>query len=111
MPQWSTGIKRPPALSTLSSKIRDRMATVAAPLASDLLRRVIRLQVLTIAWMTVEAIVAVGAAWMARGLALLGFGGGPALGTFFAVLVFFAFRSQSQSSGAEQLSGPLAACV
>jgi len=51
------------------------MAIVAASPAPDLLRRVARLQALTIAWMTVEAIVALAAAWTARSPALLGFGG------------------------------------
>ena len=51
------------------------MAIVAASPDPDLLRRVAGLQVLTIAWMTVEATVALAAAWTARSPALLGFGG------------------------------------
>ncbi len=53
---------------------RAHMAIVAVPPAPDLLRRVARLQVLAIAWMTVEAIVALAAAWTARSPVLLGFG-------------------------------------
>src|SRR2546427_7743263 len=84
------------------------MAIAAAPLASDLLRRVIRLQVLTIAWMTVEAIVAVGAAWMARGLAVLGFDGDSAIELFSAIIVFWRFRSKSDSGEAEKLAARVA---
>jgi hypothetical protein len=44
-------------------------------LVADPIRRVLRLQVLTIVWMTVECIVALGSAWTARSPALFGFGG------------------------------------
>ena len=61
---------------------RAQMAIVTAPPAPDLLRRVARMQVLTIAWMTVEAIVALAAAWTARSPALLGFGGDSVIELF-----------------------------
>ena len=80
------------------------MATAAAPTAPDLLRRVVRLQMLTIAWMTVEAIVALGAAWMARSPALLGFGGDSAIELFSAIIVLWRFRSKSDSADAEKLA-------
>jgi Co/Zn/Cd efflux system component len=44
-----------------------------------LARRVIRIQGLTLVWMTVEAVVSLGAAWFARSPALLGFGGDSAV--------------------------------
>ncbi len=84
------------------------MATAAAPLAPDLLRRVVRLQVLTIAWMTVEAIVALGAAWLARSPALLGFGGDSAIELFSAIIVLWRFRSKSDSADAEKLAARVA---
>jgi divalent metal cation (Fe/Co/Zn/Cd) transporter len=90
--------------SCLSSKVRDEMATAAAP--ADLLRRVVRLQVLTIAWMTVEAIVALAAAWTARSPALLGFGGDSAIELFSAIVVLWRFRSAS--AGAEKLAARVA---
>jgi hypothetical protein len=63
--------------------------TIAAPLETpDVPRRVIRLQVLTIAWMTVEAVGALGAAWTARSPALLGVGGDNAIELFSAVIAF-----------------------
>ena len=80
------------------------MAIAAAPAAPDLQRRVVRLQVLTIAWMTVEAIVALAAAWMARSSALLGFGGDSAIELFSAIVVLWRFCSKSDSGEAEKLA-------
>src|SRR3984893_12840371 len=84
------------------------MATAIAPPASDLLRRVVRLQVLTIAWMTVEAIVALGAAWTAQSPALLGFGGDSAIELFSAIIVLWRFCSKSDSADAERLAARVA---
>jgi divalent metal cation (Fe/Co/Zn/Cd) transporter len=84
------------------------MATAAAPTPPDLLRRVVRLQVLTIAWMTVEAVVALGAAWMAQSPALLGFGGDSAIELFSAIIVLWRFRSKSDSADAEKLAARVA---
>jgi hypothetical protein len=84
------------------------MSLVNAILAPDLLRRVVRLQVLTIAWMTVEAIVALGAAWTARSPALLGFGGDSAIELFSAIIVLWRFRSKSDSEDAEKLAARVA---
>jgi divalent metal cation (Fe/Co/Zn/Cd) transporter len=80
------------------------MAIAAAPATPDLLGRVVRLQVLTIAWMTVEAVVALGAAWTARSPALLGFGGDSAIELFSAIIVLWRFRSKSDSADAEKLA-------
>jgi len=84
------------------------MSIAVAPPAPDLLRRVVRLQVLTIAWMTVEAIVALGAAWAARSPALLGFGGDSAIELFSAIIVLWRFRSKSDSADAEKLAARVA---
>ena len=84
------------------------MSIAAAPLASDLLRRIVRLQALTIAWMTVEAVVALGAAWAARSPALLGFGGDSAIELFSAIIVLWRFRSKSDSADAEKLAARVA---
>jgi divalent metal cation (Fe/Co/Zn/Cd) transporter len=84
------------------------MATAAAPTAPDLLRRVVHLQVLTIAWMTVEAVVALAAAWTARSPALLGFGGDSAIELFSAIIVLWRFRSKSDSADAEKLAARVA---
>ena len=84
------------------------MAIAAAHATPDLLRRVVRLQMLTIAWMTVEAVVALGAAWTARSPALLGFGGDSAIELFSAIIVLWRFRSKSDSADAEKLAARVA---
>jgi divalent metal cation (Fe/Co/Zn/Cd) transporter len=54
-------------------------------------RRIVRIQVLTLIWMTVEAVVSLGAAWMARSPALLGFGGDSAVELLSAAVVLHRF--------------------
>jgi divalent metal cation (Fe/Co/Zn/Cd) transporter len=71
-------------------------------------RRAVRLQILTIAWMIVEAAVALAAAARARSPALLGFGGDSAIELFSAVVVLWRFRSRSDSGGAERLAARVA---
>ena len=88
---------------------RAHMAIVVASPAPDLLRRVARLQVLTIAWMTVEAIVALAAAWTARSSALLGFGGDSVIELLSAIIVLWRFRPNSDSGRAERLAARIAA--
>lgn len=63
----------------------------------DLVLRAQRLQILTIVWMTAEAIVALAAAWTARSPALLGFGGDSAIELLSAMVVLWRFRSKSES--------------
>jgi hypothetical protein len=46
------------------------MATIAPTSMTDLVRRAQRLQVLTIVWMTAEAMIALASAWTARSPAL-----------------------------------------
>jgi divalent metal cation (Fe/Co/Zn/Cd) transporter len=58
--------------------------------------------------MTVEAIVALGAAWTARSPALLGFGGDSAIELFSAIIVLRRFRSKSDSADAEKLAARVA---
>src|SRR5712691_6847528 len=60
----------------------------------EVLQRVIRIQNLTLIWMSVEATVALGAAWMARSPALLAFGGDSAIELISAVVVYWRFRSK-----------------
>ena len=57
-------------------------ASVPAPSETfppEIAQRVVRIQALTLGWMSVEAVVSLGAAWMARSPALLGFGGDSAV--------------------------------
>ena len=55
------------------------MSALPKTLPPEIVQRVIRIQVLTLVWMTVEAGVSLGAAWAARSPALLGFGGDSAV--------------------------------
>src|SRR6266853_4089809 len=70
--------------------------TVASP-APNVLRRVVHIQVLTIVWMSVEAIVALATAWTARSPALAGFGGDSAIEMLSAIVVLWRFRSMWQT--------------
>ena len=56
----------------------------------EITRRIIRIQTLTLVWMSIEAVVSLGAAWMARSPALLGFGGDSAVELLSAVVVLLA---------------------
>jgi divalent metal cation (Fe/Co/Zn/Cd) transporter len=87
------------------------MAATAASPAPDLLRRATRLQVLTVVWMAVEAIVALAAAWMAQSPVLLGFGGDSAIELFSATVVLWRFRTQSDSAKAEKFASRAAGAL
>ncbi|MGC0771391.1 MAG: hypothetical protein WB543_00540, partial [Candidatus Acidiferrum sp.] len=80
------------------------MSIAAVRPVPDLLRRVVRLQMLTIVWMSIEAVVALVAAWTAGSPALLGFGGDSAIELFSAIIVLWRFRSKSDSADAEKLA-------
>src|SRR6266852_6203149 len=60
----------------------------------DVSRRVLRLQVLTIVWMTVEAVVSLGAAWSSHSPALIAVGGDSLIELLSAAVVFWRFRFQ-----------------
>lgn len=71
-------------------------------------RRVVRIQALTLGWMTLEAAISLGAAWFARSPALLGFGGDSAIELLSATVVLWRFRSPSCGDHAEQRAGKIA---
>lgn len=87
------------------------MATAVASSSSDLLRRVARLQVLTAAWMSVEAIAALAAAWVAQSPALLGFGGDSAIELVSGIVVLWRFRTHSDSAKAEKWAARVAGAL
>jgi len=64
--------------------------------------RVMWVQTLTLIWMSVEAGVSLGAAWMARSPALLGFGGDSAVELLSATVVLWRFSRPSEDSHAEE---------
>jgi divalent metal cation (Fe/Co/Zn/Cd) transporter len=88
-----------------------RMSDANTSQAPDALRRVLNLQVLTIVWMTAEAVIALAAAWAARSPALLGFGGGSAIELFSAIVVLWRIRSKSDSARAEKIAARIAGAL
>ena len=78
----------------------------AAP--PEVLQRVIQIQALTLIWMTVEAVVSLGAAWFARSPALLGFGGDSAVELLSAAVVLWRFHSPSRGDHAEERAARIA---
>lgn len=74
----------------------------------ETVRRVIRIQALTLIWMTVEVVVSLGAAWMARSSALLGFGGDSAVELLSAAVVLRRFCLPSHEKHAEERAARIA---
>lgn len=72
------------------------------------LQRVLWIQTLTLLWMSVEAAVSLGAAWMARSPALLAFGGDSAVELLSAAVVFRRFYAPSQGEHREESAGRIA---
>jgi divalent metal cation (Fe/Co/Zn/Cd) transporter len=77
-------------------------------ISPEVLQRVIWMQTLTLVWMSVEALVSLGAAWMARSAALLAFGGDSAVELLSAAIVFWGFYSPSQREHAEERTSKIA---
>ena len=73
----------------------------------DVSRRVLRLQVITIAWMTVEAVVSLGTAWRSHSTALLAFGGDSLIELLSAAVVFWRFRFDLKEARAARIAGVL----
>jgi len=69
------------------------MDSVLPVAAAATLHRVRQIQTITIAWMSVEAVVSLSAAWMAHSPALLAFGGDSAIELVSAIVVYWRFRS------------------
>ena len=80
------------------------MSSTALANSRDVVRRVIWAQVITIGWMTVEAVFALGAAWRAHSPALLAFGGDSAIELLSAVVVYWRFRSKRSDERTEKLA-------
>jgi len=86
-------------------------ALVAAPpetFTPETARLVIRIQALTLVWMSVEAVVSLGSAWLARSPALLGFGGDSAVELLSAAVVLWRFYSPSRGNHAERQAARIA---
>ena len=73
----------------------------------DVSRRVLQLQVFTIAWMTVEAVVSLGAALSSHSPALFAFGGDSLIELLSAAVVFWRFRFTLNEPRAARIAGVL----
>jgi divalent metal cation (Fe/Co/Zn/Cd) transporter len=73
----------------------------------DVSRRVLQLQVLTIVWMTVEAVVSLGSAWSSHSPALFAFGGDSFIELLSAGVVFWRFRFELNEARAARIAGLL----
>jgi|SRR5579872_1128401 len=83
------------------------MTTSASSELSDISRRVLRLQVFTIAWMTVEAVVSLAAAWNSHSPALFAFGGDSLVELLSATVVLWRFRFELNEARAARIAGGL----
>lgn len=68
------------------------------------MRRVRQIQSITIAWMSIEAVASLLAAWMARSPALLAFGGDSAIELVSAVVVYWRFQSKGSDERTEKFA-------
>jgi divalent metal cation (Fe/Co/Zn/Cd) transporter len=87
------------------------MASVLQIPVQDTIRRIQRIQTVTIVWMAVEAGVSLSAAWMARSPALLAFGGDSAIELLSAIAVLWRFRVDAAQEHAENLAARIAAVL
>lgn len=78
----------------------------AAPL-SDVSRKVLRVQVITLVWMTVEALLSLGTALTSHSPALLAFGGDSLIELLSAAVVFGRFRFAFGEVRASRIAGDL----
>jgi len=86
----------------------DNQMAIASPTPSaNASRRVLRLQVFTILWMTMEAVISLGSAWNARSPALLAFGGDSLVELLSAAVVFWRFRFAFDEARAARIAGAL----
>jgi divalent metal cation (Fe/Co/Zn/Cd) transporter len=78
------------------------MASALQIASPDTFRRIRKVQAITIAWMSVEAVVSIFAAWRARSPALLAFGGDSAIELLSAVVVLLRFRTNAHENAESQ---------
>ncbi len=77
----------------------------------DALRRIRRVQAVTIAWMSVETVVSLLAAWRARSPALLAFGGDSAIELVSAAVVLWRFRANAAHERMERRAARVAGAL
>jgi len=87
------------------------MASVLQIAPPNAIRRIQRVQTVTIAWMSVEAAVSLFAAWRAHSPALLAFGGDSAVELLSAVVVLWRFRAGAGHGDAERRAARIAGAL
>jgi divalent metal cation (Fe/Co/Zn/Cd) transporter len=87
------------------------MASVLQIASSDAIRRIQRVQTVTIAWMSAEALVSLFAAWRARSPALLAFGGDSGVELLSAAVVLWRFRARATHEHAERQAAHVAGAL
>lgn len=82
--------------------------TIEPPASSvEVSRRIIRLQMVTVVSMSVEAVLAIETAWHAHSTALFGFGGDSLIELLSAAVVFWRFRFRLGEKRAARIAGAL----
>lgn len=87
------------------------MASALQIPAQGTIRRIRRIQTITIIWMTVEAAVSLSAAWVARSRALLAFGGDSAIELLSGIVVLWLFRAHAAQEQSEKHTARIAAVL
>ena len=87
------------------------MASAIQIATPEAIRRIQRVQTVIIAWMSVEAVVSLFAAWRARSPALLAFGGDSAIELFSAIVVLWRFRASAGQEHAERRAARVAGAL
>src|SRR5260370_10241765 len=77
----------------------------------DTIRRIQRIQTVTIVWMTAEAAISLSGAWLARSPALLAFGGDSAIELLSAIVVLWRFRAHADQKRSEKHAARIAAVL
>ncbi len=83
------------------------MTTATSSPLPGISRRVLQLQVITLIWMSAEAIVSLGSAWTSHSPALLAFGGDSLIELLSAAVVFWRFRFTLGEARAARIAGGL----
>ena len=81
------------------------MTATTTPPLSDISRKVLQLQVITLIWMTVEALVSLETAWTSHSPALLVFGGDSLIELLSAAVAFWRFRFALAEARAARIAG------
>jgi divalent metal cation (Fe/Co/Zn/Cd) transporter len=87
--------------------MESQMGVASPALSTDVSRRVLRLQVFTISWMTLEAAISLGSAWKSNSPALFAFGGDSLVELLSAAVVFGRFRFALNEARAARIAGAL----